>query len=415
MVRGIGFPVHLRTLVVVLTAALSATTAWAAHEKTLHSFTGVDGSYPVAGLIWDNAGNLYGTTYWGGTHDNRGTAFELMPNADGTWTRKVLHYFGAGNDGAHPIGGLVFDAAGNLYGTTSEGGAYCESDVRFGCGTVFELSPNGAGGWTERILHNFGDGLDGTFPHAGLIWDSAGNLYGTTTEGGSHNERGTVFELTPRGDGTWTEKTLHNFANSFDGSYAQAPLIFDAAGNLYGTTHLGGAYGEGTVYELSPNGHGGWTERVLHNFRPASQCGNPNAGLIWDAAGNLYGTVYYGGPYLQGAVFELSPNGDGSWTTKFLHYFGNGLDGANPNGSLIFDAAGNLYGTTYDGGANHYHGTVFKLTPNGSGGWTESVVHNFGKGWNPESNLIFDAAGNLYGTTYSGSINGKGTVFEITP
>ncbi len=391
-------------------------------EKVLHSFNpnGVDGLASWAGLIFDAAGNLYGTTGGGGT-DNGGTVFELTPSPNavgGGWTVKILYSFKFnGEDGVGPLAGLTFDAAGNLYGTNAYRGP---SDG----GTVFELtpSPNAVGGrWTEKVLHSFGSGTDGAGPHASMIFDAAGNLYGTTQGGGTYSW-GTVFELTPTEGGNWTEKVLYSFNPSGgDGYYPFASLIFDAAGNLYGTTGGGGASGDGTVFELTPTVVGNWTEKVLHSFN-FTDGADPLAALIFDAAGNLYGTTFYGGTYNEGTVFKLTPTAGGGWTEEVLHSFGNGMGASNPYAGLIFDAAGNLYGTTVNGGiytsctyGTYGCGTVFKLTPSG-GGWTEEVLHSFGNGTdasNPYASLTFDAAGNLYGTTVYGGTYGYGTVFEI--
>jgi uncharacterized repeat protein (TIGR03803 family) len=341
--------------------------------------------------------------------------FETSPNGSGGWTTKVLHNFGiADNDGRTPYAGLIFDGSGNLYGTTGLGGTQ-------GRGTVFELSPNGSGGWTERVINNFGIAEnDGRVPFAGLIFDGSGNLYGTTAGGGSE-DLGTVFEMTPNGSGGWTEKVLHNFGISGnDGHNPYAGLIFDGSGNLYGTTGYGGSEGDGVVFEMTPNGSGGWTEQVIHNFGISDNDGsNPDQGLIFDGSGNLYGTTYYGGSEGEGTVFETSPNGSGGWTTKVLHNFGiSENDGVGPEASLIFDGAGNLYGTTALGGSEA-DGTVFEMTPNGSGGWTEFPLHNFGINSNdgqvPVAPLIFDGSGNLYGTTYYGGSQNDGTVFEVVP
>src|ERR1019366_2789841 len=325
---------------------------------------GTDGNYPYAGLIFDAAGNLYGTTVQGGTY-NYGTVFELTPAAGGGWTEKVLHNFNYnGTDGAYPYAGLIFDAVGNLYGTTDGGGTYSY-------GTGFEVTPEAGGVWTEKVLHNFNyNGTDGANPYAGLIFDVVGNLYGTTQGGGTYSY-GTVFELTPAAGGVWTEKVLHNFNNNgTDGAYPYAGLIFDAARNLYGTTEVGGTHNDGTVFELTPAGGGSWTEKVLHNFNNNGTDGaDPRAGLIFDAAGNLYGTTYVGDTYNYGAVFELTPAGGGSWTEKVLHNFNNnGTDGAWPYAGLIFDAAGNLYGTTA-GGGTYGGGGGFGVTPPAGGGW----------------------------------------------
>jgi uncharacterized repeat protein (TIGR03803 family) len=325
----------------------------------------------------------------------------------------VLHNFNSnGKGGNYPQAGLSFDAAGNLYGTTDSGGAYNQ-------GTLFELTPRAGGGWTKKVLHNFNaNGKDGYEPNASLILDTAGNLYGTTYAGGAY-DCGTVFELTRQVGGVWVEKILHSF-NGGDGINPLASLIFDAAGNLYGTTTLGGDYIEGTAFELMPQGGGVWAEKILHNFnRNGADGDNPFASLIFDAAGSLYGTTYVGGADGGGTVFKLTPKAAGVWTEKILHDFNNNSkDGFYPVASLIFDAAGNLYGTTVNGGA-HGGGTVFELVPKSGGGWTEKVLYSFNTngrdGTYPNASLIFNAAGNLYSTTYAGGAHNDGTVFELTP
>ena len=294
-------------LTVVLTQsaqAQKATAGGAWTEKVLHNFNhnGTDGYWPIASPILDAAGNLYGTTFQGGAYD-LGTVFELTPTGGG-WTETVLHTFSGYTDGGSPWAGLVFDTAGNLYGTTPYGGDYY-------AGTVFELTPTAGGGWTKQVLHSFSpDCTDGYEPYAGLIFDTAGNLYGTTSAGGTYScngsQGGTVFELTPTEGGGWTETVLHSFnSNGTDGIIPYASLVFDTAGNLYGTTVSGGTYNYGTVFKLSP-GEGGWTETVLHTFNGTDGAA-PYAGLIRDAAGNLYGTTFLGGAYGGGTVFELTP------------------------------------------------------------------------------------------------------------
>ncbi len=435
--------------VLAMAALLMTTPASAQQEKVLHSFNngGSGGSYPYSGLILDTASNLYGTTGFGGTgsgcYSGCGTVFELVAQAGGGWVEKVLHNFQLnGQDGVQPVSGLIFDAAGNLYGTTAAGG---NTTCIGGCGTVFELIPIDGGGWTEKILHSFGGSPEGAFPQGGLIFDSAGNLYGTTYEGGPRGgfQGGTVFELSPVAGGGWKEKILHHFSRTGPG-FPSSSLIFDAEGNLYGMALGGngsgclGVYGCGTVFELSPMAGGGWSEQVLHNFTKNGTDGNvPYGGLISDAAGNLYGTTSAGGAGRCGdergievgcgTVFELStPSAPGGeWTESILYNFqGNGSLDPAPTAGLIFDAAGNLYGTTYGGGTfegiDGGPGTVFKLTPSASGVWTETTLHSFGVGTDgsfPLAGLIFDAAGNLYGTTLWGGLYGpdSGTVFEVTP
>jgi uncharacterized repeat protein (TIGR03803 family) len=432
---------------------LAATTPLIAadKEKVLYSFCLVsgcaDGAEPNSGLILDSAGNLYGTTANGGTTGGPcgqvgdfigcGTVFELVRNENGGWTEKVLHTFNY-DDGAEPSASLVFDGAGNLYGTTEAGGAgRCmdySGDV-IGCGTVFRLTPDSNGKWTEKVLHQFeSNGKDGNGPSGSLILDASGNLYGTTGAGGTGKcpegaavGCGTVFQLTPGTNGQWTEKVLHSFKGG-DG-VGPSGVILDVAGNLFGTAHVGGAYDDGTIFELTPAANGKWTLKVLHRFGLGPDGILPNGALILDATGNLFGaTLADGTPggncgkFGCGTVFELKPGSNGQWTEKVLHRF-NGDDGSDPQGGLIFDAAGNLYGVNGTGGDNNY-GTIFQLIPAPNGKWTEKVLRRFDSrdGTTPNPNLIFDANGNLYGTTRSGGANrsgcfgfGCGTVFEITP
>jgi len=404
----------------------------ASSEQVLYSFAGSpDGANPYAGLIIDSGGNLYGTTWYGGSCDDGkaqcGTVFELTPNGNGTWSETVIYEFQGAPDGQTPAAGLIMDGAGNLYGTTLLGGAY-------NGGTVFELTPGGNGTWTETVLYSFcpngnkcpnGDG-----PYAGLTLDANGNLYGTTTIGGAGCGSlgcGIVFELSPNGSGGWKEKVLHTF-KSKNGAMPYAGLIFDTAGNLYGTTYQGGAHGYpgyGTVFKLAPGKNGQWTETVLHSFGSGKDGMGPYAGLVFDGNGNLYGTVRSGGRYNGGAVFELELGDNGKWTEKVLHNFnpnGSQADGEFPYAGLIFDAAGNLYGTTLQSN-NNTSGAVFELMPGAKGKWTEKVLHFFDNsgsdGWYTSAGLVLDAAGNLYGTTYYGGANcngdGCGTVFEVTP
>jgi uncharacterized repeat protein (TIGR03803 family) len=330
------------------------------NEKVLHNFNtnGTDGSYPQAGLIVDASGDLYGTTYSGGVH-GFGTVFELTPPAGGGWGEKILHAFNSNStDGQSPSASLIFDAAGNLYGTTVFGGT---ADG----GTAFELSPTKGGSWGEKILHNFTySATDGNEPFAGLIFDSAGNLYGTTAFGGAHGG-GMVFELVPNANGSWGERILTAFAdNGTEGYNPFAGLIADASGNLYGVTYRGGTDNKGTVFELTPHAGGGWLETTPHNFLNDGTDGNgPYPALIFDTRGNLYGTTTLGGTNGAGTAFELAPQGGGVWNESILYDFNdNGTDGFAPVASLIFDSSGNLYGTTYLGGASD-SGAVFEITP----------------------------------------------------
>ena len=433
-----------RIRLVTLGAALiimAATLIWASGAaaisyEILYNFVATRN--PQGSLIFDTAGNLYGTASHGGDGGCGvcGAVWKAKPNANGTWTVSGLHAF-TGADGSDPFAGLIFDAAGiNLYGTTFAGGqaTSCQG-IPSGCGVVFKLAPNPDGTWTESVLHSF-TYADGAFPEAGLIFDAAGNLYGTAEAGGTascaipfNNGCGNVFKLAPNPDGTWTESILHSFTGGKDGGNSNAGLIFDAAGNLYGTTIFGGSYkgpacrvaGCGVVFKLT-QANGKWTESVLHSFT-GSDGENPEAGLVFDAVGNLYGTTIAGGASACkplngcGVVFKLAPNPDGTWTESVLHSFSR-QDGIEPQAGLIFDAAGiNLYGTTQIDGPSG-GGTVFKLAPNPDGTWTESVLHSFtGVGDFPLAPVILDTAGNLYGTTNRGNQPNDqyGVLFKITP
>jgi uncharacterized repeat protein (TIGR03803 family) len=397
-------------------------------EQVLHAFSGRDGGLSYSSLIFDTAGNLYGTTEGGGHYARPcpsygcGTVFKLTPGTNG-WTETVLHRFDVA-DGDVPEAGMIFDAAGNLYGTTYSGG-------RKGYGTVFKLTPGANGRWTERVLHSF-DGHypnHGYGPQGGVIFDATGNLYGTTTYGGRHGQHsGTVFELTPGVNGNWTARVLHNFYAQ--ASMPNAGLVMDAAGNLYGTASTGGRItpacpaGCGAVFKLTPGMNGKWTY-AEYPF-DSTDGATPNGGLILDAAGNLYGATAQGGTAGSGVVFKLVPSTDDKWTEIVLHSF-SGNDGSTPYGNLIFDAAGDLYGTTVSGGSFGF-GTAFELVPSANGTWTETVLYDFGEvnggedGAAPYAGVILDTAGNLYGTTFAGGnesdcspYGGCGVVFEIIP
>jgi uncharacterized repeat protein (TIGR03803 family) len=425
----------LRVLLVVIILLVLASVAWAQSKyKTLHKFDiSTDGGQLAGGLILDQSGNLYGTASSGGAR-TYGTVFELASQSNGGWAIKVLHTFTGFEDGGEPLSTLIFDEVGNLYGTAAVGGANSH-------GVVFKLAPNQDGSWTESVLYSFMGGADGAVPAAGLIFDQAGNLYGTTEVGGGsrnysacNNEGcGTVFKLAPNQDGSWTETVLHAFClqdGCDDGALPiYTGLIFDQTGNLYGTTGYGGnlsqcnGIGCGVVFQLTPNANGAWTENVLHRFSSINSHGgfHPYDSLIFDQAGNLYGTTEEGDNlslcyhFGCGVVFQLTPGTEGSWKEEVLHSFG-GRDGSIPYASLIFDHSGNLYGTTTAGGADRF-GVVFKLAPNSNGGWDETVLHDFydNPGAVPNAGVIFDGAGNLYGTTGGDGGNTFGSVFEITP
>lgn len=394
--------------------------------KVLHNFNGTDGVNNAGPMILDAAGNLYGVASSGGLYGN-GTVFELSPTAAGGRAEKVLHNFGSrDNDGVGPNAPLIFDGAGNLYGTTYYGGAI---GGHFGTGTVFELSPTAAGSWAETVLYNFprerGNVLGGIRPTGSVIFDAAGNLYGTTDEGGA-NQRGEVFELSPSASGSWTLKVLYAFVAAIDGIDPGGTLVFDAAGNLYGPNWV--PLSCGMIYELTPTASGSWTDTLVYRFNNAVKDGCFPGSVIIDPVGNLYGTTCCGGKYGGGSptteefgggmAFELTPAPGGGWNETVLHTFGGthgGIpDGINPNG-VIRDAGGNLYGST-GGGGEYGFGIVFELTPASDGSWTKKVLHTFeGADGEGPGGLVLDSAGNLYGATGGGGANGYGTVFELTP
>ena len=322
----------------------------------------------------DSSGNLYGTTLGGG--EGFGTVFQVVP-AGGRSTESVLYSFQeTGPSGFNPMSASISDAAGKLYGTASFGGANGE-------GTVFELTPVTGGGWTETTLYSFqNNGTDGMSPFAGLIFDAVGNLYGTTKYGGTFGV-GTVFELTPATGGTWTESVLYSFQdNGSDGTNPASALVIDGSGNLYGTTSATGSCvaGCGTVFELSPGVGSAWTETVVYSFSSSDNDGNtPQGGLVIDASGNLYGTTAFGGNGSCfnglsgcGTVFALRRPKNGNWSEKILYSFKGGMDGYYPFAGLTLDASGNLYGTTFVGGTG---------TCSGGCGTVFELKHKTSGGW----------------------------------
>jgi hypothetical protein len=385
----------------------------------------------------------------------------VTPTASATWKEKVLYSFQGGSDGSTPAGGVVFDAAGNLYGANTWGGdRSCLGD---GCGTVFQVSPpvQKGGPWTETVIHAFhginGQG-DGRNPLGSVIIDLKGNLYGTTSTGGTgpclllgtHVGCGAVYELSPptqKGD-QWTYAILYSFQGGNDGYFPAGDLVFDKQGNLYGATWYGGGKGDscnafyggncGTVFKLSPpkKKRGAWKEKVLYSFpggvagQPKGDGGQPNGGLVLDSKGALYGTTYYGGNEAGrcdggsagvgcGTVFRIRPPSKkgGAWTEKVLLRF-DIQDGGNPKGGVIMDGAGNLYSTT-SGGPQSKYGLVFELQPPSrkSHAWTETVLYFFtdrNDGAYPAAGLTFDMNGNLYGTAIQGE-SGGGAVFQLRP
>jgi uncharacterized repeat protein (TIGR03803 family) len=313
-------------------------------------------------------------------------------------TYKVIYNFtGEGDDGASPYGGPILDASGNLYGTTYAGG-------KFGAGNVYKLSPVGSS-WKYSTLYSFTGELDGDGPGFGTLAIYKAVLFGTT-EGGGY--LGTAFKVGQSENG-WREDVVHSFGQGTDGNEPVGGVVIDKAGNAYGTTLLGGAYGNGAVYQVTQSG----VERVIYSFTGGSDAVNPAAAVTLDAEGNLYGTSSFGGAYGDGAVYKLSPSGS-RWKETVLYSFRDLNDGQNPVGGLVLDKAGNLYGGTFDGGANG-GGTVYELSPSG-GKWKPSILYSFSGGYGgPYNKLILDAEGNLYGATNGEGANGFGMVFKLTP
>jgi uncharacterized repeat protein (TIGR03803 family) len=420
MVRWLG----LALVGIVLVASGGATSATTV--KTLYDFCSenscADGSSPLGGLLRDGNGNLYGTTTLGGAQ-GFGAVFELKRNGD-SWTYQVLHNFCTScGDSAFPQSKLVLDTAGNLYGTAPSNG---ELD----CGFAFRLSPNADGSkWKLKRLHSFCafDG-DGSHPNAGLTYagatsgapyDGVSPLYGVTIGGGA-NGGGTVYEIQPS-DAHWKERVIYSFCpdkgSCSDGAAPQGDLLLDSAGNLYGNTFRGGAAGDGTVFELSPRA-GRWRQEVLHSFCTAGDCLDgsfPEGGLAMDAGGNLFGTTTGGGDEGGGTLYRLARR-HGGWDETVLHSFCSSdcTDGSSPVAGPLIDADGSLFGTTEEGGAGA--GTVYRLQ-----GKILTTLYSFCATQNcpdggvPMAPLITDEAGNLFGATFIRGAHNGGTIFQLSP
>ena len=400
------------TLVFTLVTALALTVVFvqpanAQTESVLYNFalgSGVGGG-PYTGLITDSAGNLYGAarsdTYYG-------AAYELIPSSGGGWTLRILHEF-TSSDGVGPSTGFTMDTAGNLYAADLSGGN--------GYGAIFELKPISNGTWKVQVLYKFvNNGTDGHYPGATLTMDAAGNLYGTTQEGGLKNV-GVVFELTPyAGGGGWKEKILYSLPYKQKlWNFSNYPLTLDSAGNLYGVTDIGGANDVGFVFKLTPTSKGPWNLTTLFSFNSTGSAPFvPFSGVVFDSAGNLYGTTALGGTEGYGTVYQLSPSSDGTWTERDIVDFPSSCSPAcKPESGIIMDSAGNIFGTT-----PYSAGIAYEVSPNGDGTWTLTDLHNFGSGTDgadPGYGGLLDVSGKLYGTTRVGGTAGRGTVFEITP
>jgi hypothetical protein len=456
--RWTKLPAMLFTVGLLL--ASSASAEW--KEKVLYSFQGGnnDGAVPAGGVVFDEAGNLYGATTEGGGEcppSQCGIVFQLAPPAKkgDPWTETVLHIFkGPGSgDGNTPVGSVILDSAGNLYGTTGYGGTgNCVLlGTKVGCGTVYELSPpkQKGGEWTETVLYSFPTPKQGYLPNGNLVFDRAGNLYGATMFGGGYGTScndfyeycGAVFELSPpkQKGGKWTEKVLHGFAGVAkggppgDGANPNGWLVLDSKGAIYGTTFTGGldncSSGEnegcGTAFKLAPaaRNNSPWTETILHRFRSSPDGGGPQSGVI-KVNGRLWGTTGGGGSWSWGTAFCLEPPSgkSGRWEERILYGFdADNQYGADPVGGLTPASNGNLYGTTNAYGA-YFGGTVFELTAKGAK-WAISLLYSFAgppDGEFPSGSLVFDKSGNLYSTSEAGGDgqscqSGCGTVFEVSP
>jgi len=413
----------------VAMGAMLANFPMAAQNLTaLQNLSGSNGAQPLSGVVADNAGNLYVTSSAGGL--GGGTVIQLSPANGGGWTQTVIYNFAATTtDGVYPSGAIVFDNAGNLYGTTEHGG-------QFNGGTAFELSPVIGGTWTETILHSFGNGTDGIFPTGGLAIDAAGNLYGTTVKGGVNKNCsysgttstcGIAFQLVPGGGNSWTYNTIHQFGGKGDAYFPWAPLVVDSNGNLFGQCSLGGTYGHGMTFELSLVS-GVWNETLVHAWGNGNDGQYPYSPVTIAPDGSLYMALSQTGVKgNMGGVFRLVPNGN-SWTEQSVYYFGINVDGQFPQSSLVFDNAGNLYGTTQHGGITPSlgYGTLYRLTPT-QGSWTETILYNFSGGADggvPSGSMVIDNNNNIYGTTWYGGnaqtcfigpIPGCGVVFQFSP
>jgi hypothetical protein len=403
---GISGLAGMAALLILLMATVPA--AKAQTYTVIHTFTGgTDGGQPYSGLTMDAAGNLYGVASAGGI-GNYGVVYKLA-HTSGGWVFTTLYTFKGGNDGAIPVATPIFGPDGALYGTTGGGGG--------GGGTVYKLVPppsackNALCEWTETVLYRAS--TDNGYGLAGeVLFDKAGNIYSTVAEGGE-NEGGYVFELTPYGN-NWASKVLYSF-NPFEGDCndPEAGLVFDSSGNLYGTANTGCAL-NGGVFELTPSGSG-WTESIVRAFNDLTDGNGSQAGLTPDGHGDFYGTTFDLGPKNGGTVFELTPSNQG-WAFSIVYAFNiSDDDGQYLLAPVSLDASGNLYGTTFE--CVGAQGTVFKLTPS-SDGWTETVLYRFtggNDGGEPYSNVVMDAHGNLYGTASFHGADDNGVVWEITP
>ncbi|MEO5753288.1 MAG: choice-of-anchor tandem repeat GloVer-containing protein [Chthoniobacterales bacterium] len=394
-------------LVFLAAAALTWSEAKASTTEVIYSLTGEDGGeYTDTDVEIDAAGNLYGTSVLGGTFGG-GTVWQLSPVAGG-WVHTVLYNFTGGADGGEPYKGVSLDARGNLYGTAVTGGSgSCEG----GCGVAYKLTKSGIT-WTQSVIHAFTGGADGSGPGARVAVDRRGNVYGMTPTGGADG-LGTIYRLRQKSNGTWALRVIHTFTGGVDGSSGSAGRLVLRNGRIYGVATTGGANGAGTVFELTPTQVGEWDFKTLYAFQGAPDGVFPYGAVLFDTAGNIYGTTYYGGTNGLGTVYRLSRAGGGQWSETVLYSFKSGTDGNSSISNLVADAAGNLYGTTSEGGLGS--GTIFKLA---SGSWTESIAHSFQgppDGAFPYAGMAGDGSGSFYGATVHGGDDAEGAIYKFTP
>ena len=395
---------------VAVTAAfvLSVATAVAATTDVIFSFGEGEGEYADTDLETDSAGNIYGTTVLGGDFGG-GTVFQLTPTPDG-WVHTVLYSFTGGADGGEPYKGVTLDREGNLYGTAVTGGSgSCEG----GCGVVYKLT-NSGGTWTQSVIHAFTGGDDGSGPGARVTVDQSGNVYGMAPTGGAYG-LGTIYKIHQVG-GAWDFRVIHAFTGGADGSSGSAGRMILRKGSLYGAATAGGNHGSGVVFQLTQSGAAGWNFRTIYSFQGQPDGSFPYGALLFDSSGNIYGTTYYGGANGIGAVYKLSPRLVGEWDENVIYSFQNGSDGNSPISNLVFDTVGNLYGTTSEGGLGS--GVIFKLSSVGVRQWTETIVHPFQgapDGGFPYNGMVVDRFGNFYGATVHGGNNDDGCVYKFTP
>jgi uncharacterized repeat protein (TIGR03803 family) len=377
--------------------------------NVIYSFAGdEDGEYADTDLETDDARNIYGTTVLGGDFGS-GTVFQLSPTLLG-WVHTVLYSFTGGADGGEPYKGVTLDRWGNLYGTAVTGGSgNCEG----GCGVAYKLTYSN-GTWNQTVIHAFTGGDDGSGPGARVTVDRSGNVYGMTPTGGT-NGLGTIYKIHPH-RGSWDLQVIHTFTGGADGSSGSAGRMILRHGRLYGAATTGGNFSSGVVFELTPTPVGEWNFRAVYSFQGQPDGSFPYGALLFAGSGKVYGTTYYGGTDGIGTVYELSPRFVGEWDERVLYSFQNGTDGNSPISNLVHDAAGNLFGTTSEGGSGS--GTLFKLAPIGGGQWLETVVHPFEgspDGAFPYNGMVVDHAGHYYGATVHGGDNGEGAIYEFVP